>query len=97
MVIRKSNLLYKDYKWTAEANHARPKIISGTDDSELHRTQGNEMLYFINSLAKTWVWQQATSFASYQHLEKIIRFEVPSIISTYSGIMNWIGSNFKII
>lgn len=97
MVIKKSDLYYKDYEWTADANHDKPKIISGTDDSELNRKEGYEMLYFINSLAKTWVWQKATSFESYQHLEKIIRLEVPPIINSHSGIMIWIGSNFKVI
>ncbi|MEP6927437.1 MAG: hypothetical protein ABI834_07365, partial [Ginsengibacter sp.] len=91
------DLYYKDYKWKTDANHVKPKIISQTDDSELNRKDGYEMLYFINSLAKTWIWQKATSLSSYQHLEKIIRLEVPSLISARCGIMFWISANFKVI
>jgi len=52
------------------------------------------MLYFINSLAKTWNWSN-TSLSSYQHLERIIRQEVPSNIRTHSGIKDWIASKYS--
>ena len=38
MLIKKSDLYHKDYEWTAEANHDKPKSISGSDISELNRT-----------------------------------------------------------
>jgi hypothetical protein len=41
---------------SAQADHDNPKIIHGTDHTELNRTEGYEMLYFINSLARSWDW-----------------------------------------
>jgi hypothetical protein len=54
--IKKSELVYDDYKWTAKADHDNPKYIGGTDHAELNRTEGYEMLYFMNSLIHTWGW-----------------------------------------
>jgi hypothetical protein len=89
----KSQMVYDDYKWVAKADHDNPKIIGGTDHSELNRTEGYEMLYFINSLAKTWGWNDV-GLASYQHLERIIRTEVPSSTRTHGGIKLWIESHY---
>ena len=89
-------MVYGDYKWVARADHDNPKIIGGTDHAELNRTEGYEMLYFINSLSKTWNWSGDLKPA-FQHLERIIRTEVPSNIRTHSGIKDWIASNYKSI
>lgn len=94
MSYTKANMVYQDYKWNARADHDNPKIISGTDAAELNRTEGYEMLYFINSLARTWNWKNVL-LSSYQKLEKIIRTEVPSTIRTHAGIMSWIAQNHK--
>ena len=87
-------MVYGDYKWFARADHDNPKIIGGTDHSELNRTEGYEMLYFINSLAKTWNWS-GNLLSAFQHLEKIIRTEVPSSTRTHAGIKAWIESHYK--
>lgn len=92
MIYTKEQMFYKDYKWTARADHDNPKIVGGTDHAELNRTEGYEMLYFINSLARTWNWN--TELSSYQHLERVIRTEVPTNIRTHGGIMNWISSQY---
>ncbi|RXK58572.1 hypothetical protein ESA94_18240 [Lacibacter luteus] len=96
MSYTKSNMYYDDYKWSARADHDNPKIIGGTDHAQLNREEGYEMLYFINSLAKTWNWKNP-SIGSFQKLEKIIRKEVPSSIRTHSGIKTWIAQNYKTI
>ena len=88
-----SNMVYTDYKWSARDDHDNPKIIGGIDHAQLNRTEGYEMLYFINSLAKTWNWPN-TGLASYQHLERIIRTEVPTPIRTHSAIKDWIASKY---
>jgi hypothetical protein len=82
---QRTEMYYNDYKWQAHADHDNPKIIHGSDYSELNRSEGYEMLYFINSLAKTWNWDNV-SLSSYQHLERIIRTEVPSNTRTHTGI-----------
>lgn len=86
-------MVFNDYKWVARADSDNPKIILGTDHAELNRSEGYEMLYFINSLAKSWNWN--APLVSYQHLERVIRQEVPSNTRTHSGIKTWIEANHK--
>jgi hypothetical protein len=88
-------MYYGDYKWSARADHDNPKIIRGTDYSQLNREEGYEMLYFINSLAKTWGWSSSVALSSYQNLEKIIRTKVPTSTRTHAGIQAWISSNYQ--
>ncbi len=94
MSYTKSQMAYQDYKWTAGADHDNPKIIDGQEHSELNRSEGYEMLYFINSLAKTWNWKESST-SSFQHLEKIIRTEVPSSIRTHTKIKEWIQEHYS--
>lgn len=83
------------YKWYARADHDNPKIIGGTDHAQLNREEGYEMLYFIRSLAKSWGWSYSTPISSFQHLEKIIKNEVPSSTRSHSGIKTWIESKYS--
>jgi len=91
MKYQRSQMVYQDYKWTAHADHDNPKFIHAQDASMLNRQEGYEMLYFINSAAKTWQWND--SLSSRQNLERIIRNEVPSNIRTHSGILAWVQQN----
>lgn len=93
MAYTASQMVYKDYRWSARANHDNPKFIGDQEHSELNRTEGYEMLYFINSLAKTWNWGENT--AACQRLEKIIKTDVPSDIRTHTKIRNWIMAKYK--
>ena len=91
---KKSDMVYTDYKWTARADHDNPKIIGGTDHAELNRTEGYEMLYFINSLAHTLGWTSNVT-SSCKNLERIIREKVPSNIRTHSKIKDWIAAHYE--
>jgi len=93
MNYQKSQMVYSDYKWSAKADHDNPKFIGAQEASMLNREEGYEMLYFINSLALTWKWND--NIVSRQKLERIIKEEVPSNIRTHSGIKNWIEQNHK--
>ena len=93
MAYLKSQMVYTDYKWTANADHDNPKFIGAQEHSELNRSEGYEMLWYINSLAKTWNWEG--NLASYKHLEKIIREEVPSSIRTHLAIKEWIANKYQ--
>jgi hypothetical protein len=93
MNYKKSDMVYNDYKWTATADHDNPKFIGAQESAMLNRNEGYEMLYFINSVAKTWEWND--SLKSRQDLERIIRKEVPSHIRTHSKIMEWISQHHK--
>ncbi len=90
----KSNMVYSDYKWTARADHDNPKIVGGNEYSELNRTEGYEMLYYIRTLARTWGWKD-DAIRACQKLEKTIRTKVPENIRTHSAIKFWIENNFK--
>ena len=96
MAYLRSQMVKKDYKWTANSDHDDPKFIGAQEHSELNRSEGYEMLWFINSLSKTWSWTGDPT-ASYQHLEKIILNEVPSSIRTHSKIKDYIATNYKTI
>lgn len=92
MAYLKSQMVYNDYKWTARGDFDDPKFIGAQESSMLNRSEGYEMLWFINSLAKTWGWND--NRASYQNLEKILREKVPSTTRTHSGIKQWIEANY---
>jgi hypothetical protein len=96
MFYEKTNMVYADYTWTASADHDNPRVIGADDHTDLNRSEGNEVLYFINSLAVTWGWQNA-SLSSFQSLEKIIRNEVPSSMRTYAQIKSWIENQYRIV
>jgi len=91
---KKADMLYHDYSWTAQADHDNPKIIREQDYSMLNRSEGYEMLYFINSLGRTWNWA-VDDLVAYRKLEKTIRTLVPVNIRTHSAIKSWIEQNYK--
>lgn len=92
MTYTREQMVYKDYKWTAVADHEDPNFIFKQEASMLNRSEGYEMLYFINALAKKWEWKNI-SVVSYNNLERIIRNQVPSNIRTHVGIKRWIELN----
>lgn len=94
MSYTKSQMVYDDYKWTAKTGHDNPQIIGGQERSELNRSEGYEMLYFINSLAKTWGWTLPYTDSA-RRLEQIIRNKVPSSTRTHSGIKEWIQLRYE--
>lgn len=96
MTYLRSQMVYDDYKWTSKADHDNPKFIGAQESAMLNRSEGYEMLWFINSLAKTWGWAD-NSTSSCQHLERIIRTEVPSSTRTHSGIKDWIAAKYSTI
>jgi hypothetical protein len=97
MAFERSQMLYNDgtyYKWTAKADHDNPYYIKGTDHSELNRTEGYEVLYFINHVGKIY-WEKEPSTASYQKIERMIRYSVPSNQRTHKKVADWIVTNWK--
>lgn len=93
----KSQMQYNNgtyYKWTAKADHDNPYYISGTDHSELNRTEGYEVLYFINHIGDKH-WKEVPNLGTYKKIEKIIRHDVPSNIRTHKKVADWIISNWN--
>lgn len=96
MSYNRSEMLYDDgqyYKWTARADHDNPYYVNGTDHSELNRTEGYEVLYFINHIGKIH-WNNTPNLATYNKIERMIRFSVPSYIKTHKKIADWIIANW---
>ena len=96
MAYLRSQMVYKDYAWTARADHDNPKFIGAQESAMLNRGEGYEMLWFINSLGKTWNWANDPT-NSYQQLERIIKTEVPSSIRTHTAIKDWIAAKYTSI
>jgi hypothetical protein len=90
-------MLYDDgkyYKWTAKADYDNPYYTKGTDHSEINRTEGYEVLYFTNHIAtKHWTAKPA-NLATYNKIERIIRYSVPSDIRTHKKVADWILANW---
>ena len=94
MAYKKSNMVYSDYHWKAKDDHDDPNFIHKPDSTELNRTEGYEMLYFINYCAQKWKWG-GENISSMQKLEKTIRTKVPSSIRNHTAIRLWIEVHFK--
>ena len=90
--ITKSDLQY-DYHWTAFGSD-NPKVSGPPDNTLLNRSEGYEMLYFINKCADLWDWP-ANEKQGCLRLEKIIKEKVPSNIHSQSRIKQWIEANYK--
>jgi len=94
MAYKKIDMGFFDYNWNAKAVNDDPKFINGHEHIKLNRTEGFEMLHFINSLARTWGWQ-TDNLSSFRHLERIIRKELPENICAHTDILNWIENNYS--
>lgn len=94
MPYKKSDMVYTDYKWDTKYTDDDPKVTGEPDSSLLARTEGWEMLYFINKLGEKWSWA-TEDIPAKKKLEKTIRTKVPSNIRSQSGIKSWIEDNYK--
>jgi hypothetical protein len=93
---KQEDMLYDDgsyYKWTAKADQDNPKFRSGTDAAQLNRTEGYEVLHFINSFGDKFFNSKPTKL-TFQKVERMIHDNVPSHITIHSGIQNWIVKNW---
>ena len=86
-------MVFFDYNWDEKRRKNEVKLIGVNEHAELDRTEGFEMLNYINSLAKTWGWE-TDNMSSFRHLERIIRREVPEDIQTHADILAWLQDNY---
>lgn len=73
-------MLYYDgsyNKWTAAVDHDNPFYSNGLNYKLLNRTEGYKVLYFINHLESKH-WSSSPETATYQKIEKLIRYDVPT-------------------
>jgi len=96
MAFERSQMLYDDgiyYKWTARADHDNPYYRTGADHSLLNKTEGYEVLYFINHLAQKF-WPNETIYtSSYQKFERMIKASPGQ--QTHKQKEDWIRANWQ--
>lgn len=94
----RSQMLYDDgnyYKWAAKDDSDNPYYRGGSDRAQLNRTEGYEVLYFINHIAgKRWRTNPAT-LSTFNKIESMIRYSVPTNIRKRETIENWICDNWS--
>lgn len=69
-VFKDSDLAYKDYKWEAKLDDDNPKLTGKPDSTMLNRTEGYEMVYFINRYMEKNGWKQS---GTGKKIEKYLR------------------------
>lgn len=89
-LITKSDLKYK-YNWTATPGD-NPKKTGSPDNDLLNRSEGYEVLDYINALASEWNLKQKDSGLK---IEMMIHEKVPSNIHSRIKIKAWIAENWK--
>lgn len=97
MAFERSELLYDDgkyYKWQAAADKDNPYYTKGADHSELNRTEGYEVLYFINHLGAKH-WNAPVGTGTYQKIERLIRYSVPGDQRTHKKVADWIIAHWN--
>ncbi|RII26356.1 MAG: hypothetical protein CXR31_11740 [Geobacter sp.] len=90
-LISKSDLYYKDYKWTAYPDDD-PKITGKPDSTLFNRHEGYEVLYLINKFAEKHDFKQKPSGTK---LEKMIRNELPSTTRGQENVTKWLEGNWN--
>lgn len=78
------------YSWTTDGGDD-PTFRGGSDKALLDRTEGYEVLYFINKLANEWNFKQK---ASGEKLERMIH-ATPGHLRSHENIKQWITDNWK--
>ena len=93
MPYKKSEMVYDDYTWTNTFDNDDPAYIQAQDNSELNKTEGYEVLNFINSIHKGWGWPEH-KHSYYKKMERMIRLHMPSDIRTRIEIRDWLAQEW---
>jgi len=87
----KSDMVYKDYSWTAIKGDD-PKITGEPDSTLFNRHEGYEVLYMINKCMVKWEFH---SVSSGQKIEKMIRLHLPSDTRSQKNVYDWLDRNYN--
>lgn len=93
MAYERSQMIYNDYKWQAEAAHDNPYYSKGTDYSVINKSEGYEVLYFLNHIGQK-CWKNETNVATYNKMERVLREHVPAR-STHKMAEDFIVNNWN--
>lgn len=88
-------MLYNNgyYKWTAKADQDNPYYTRGIDHLEINKTEGYEVLYFLNHIGHK-KWTTEPNISTYQKMERILRYHVPPR-STHKKAEDFIFNNWN--
>ncbi|MBW3510615.1 hypothetical protein [Janthinobacterium sp. NKUCC06_STL] len=89
--IKKTDLNYDDYSWTAVPGDDPTKTAADADRFSRH--EGYEVIYLLNSL----VGENKADLAlrTRQICEWMVHEKLPATIQGRAKVMSWIGSNYK--
>jgi hypothetical protein len=90
----RSQMQYDDgyYRWTEQSNSQRRV---GTNAAELNRTEGYEVLDFINHISEKF-WR-SPDISTFHKIEKMIRHDVPPNMRAHEKISDWIVYNWDFV
>jgi hypothetical protein len=88
----RSDLAYIDYKWTALSDHDNPKWTGKPDSTLLNKTEGYEMLYFINRYMEK---KGYVNTGTGQKIEKLIRSST-TVDKSHAYWTDYVNSNLKL-
>lgn len=86
MQFKQSDLIYKDYSWTAIKGDD-PKVTGVPDSTLFNRREGYEVLYLINTF-------DLRNMNDANKLEKMIRSELPSETRSQINVKKWLRDNW---
>lgn len=89
-LMQKSDLIH-EYSWKAQSGD-NPKIVGFPDSHLLNRTEGYEVLDFINRYAEKHSLKQK---ASGSKIEKMIKSYLPGDVRSHKNVEAWITSHWK--
>ena len=92
MAFERTQMLY-NYNWQAKAANDNPYYTKGVDHSEINKTEGYEVLYFLNHMGKKCFKTEPATII-YQKMERILINHVPPK-STHKKAEDFIVNNWK--
>ena len=92
MAFNRSDLQF-DYFWTSKDGRNNPYYVDGRHHSDLNRSEGHEVLYFINHYAKINGWS-GTYLKDFHKLEQMLN-NCPKNIRTHARVEAWIKENWS--
>lgn len=79
------------YNWTVTEGDSK-RVIGFPDNVLLNRSEGYEMLYFINRYMTT---RNLSSLNDFQILERYIKESIPTNYRSHSNIRQWLDLNAR--
>lgn len=92
-LMTKNDLIYTDYKWKAKDDKDNPIITGFPDSALLNRSEGYEVLAFINRFSVKYGFTQV---ADGQKVERFIHDYLPSDVRSHKNVHDWIVANWKV-